>query len=1016
MRVGDMNSKYFHAQTKCRRARNRIVGLFNTQDIWCSEDKDIYGIATDYFNELFSTSNPSAFEEALGGIQTLISEEENRSLTQAVTEKEIKDALFMMNPEKAPGPDGMTALFFQQAWGVVKEDLVFVVNSFFQDGVFDKRLNRTNICLIPKVERPTRMAEFRPISLCNVSYKVISKVLCQRLKQVLPGLISETQSAFVPGRLISDNILIAQEMFHGLRTNQACKNKFMAIKTDMSKAYDRVEWEFVERLLRKFGFSEKWISWVMFCVSSVEYNVLINGQPQGSIIPERGLRQGDPLSPYIFILCTEVLIANIRRAEGAKQISGIKVANKSPPISHLLFADDSLFFCKANKEQGAVILDILKRYELVSGQQINFAKSSIQFGHKVDEVTKTEIQGVLGITTMGGMGTYLGLPESIGGPKTKVFSFVQDRLNNHISGWSAKLLSKGGKEVMIKAVASALPTYVMSCFRLPKSVTTKLTSAVANFWWGSNGGAGGMHWWAWAKLCDSKQLGGLGFRDVQDFNSALLAKQLWRLMEFPDSLFAKVFKSRYYRKSDPMAQIRTYSPSYGWRSIISARSLVQKGLIKRVGSGEAISIWTDPWIPAQFPRPASSIGPFKDPTLLLTQFIDRQRNMWRMELLKQFFDPSDVSLINAIPVGNYAEKDALGWHFTKHGKYTVKSGYHTARLVTSEGFKPVVCGPLLTPLFAKIWKVRCPRKIQHFMWQLLSGCISVAANLRRRGINIDPSCSRCGSPLETVNHAIFECPPARQSWALANISTGPNFFPTESVYANMAYLLEPDIQNSGDGSFPWILWYIWKARNTKVFENMDDCPADVIKLAKDEATTWQRAQLEGLGQGTGNGVGGLRNLGETRVLNIDVDGTCCFVDGSWKNTDPYAGLGWYCPQTQDVPTTMGAQTIRRSMSPLHAEVEALVWAMRCMIGHNFTEVKFYTDCSDLVKMVSSPCEWPVFSAYLADIQVDREEFESFSLSLISRNANVKADSLARRARVNPHIAKFVNNVPSDWLI
>ena len=135
----------------------------------------------------------------------------------------------------------MTALFFQHSWHIIKKDLLEMVNNFWISGNLDTRLNITNICLIPKTERPTRMTELRPISLCNVGYKIISKVLCQRLKACLPSLISETQSAFVFGRLISDNIVIAQEMFHGLRTNKSCQNKFMAIKTDMSKAYDRIE-------------------------------------------------------------------------------------------------------------------------------------------------------------------------------------------------------------------------------------------------------------------------------------------------------------------------------------------------------------------------------------------------------------------------------------------------------------------------------------------------------------------------------------------------------------------------------------------------------------------------------------------------------------------------------------------------------------------------------------------------------------------------------------------------------
>ncbi|CAA7046661.1 unnamed protein product [Microthlaspi erraticum] len=174
-----------------------------------------------------------------------VTAQENAVLTRCATKSEVREALFMMHPEKAPGPDSMTALFFQRSWHIIKNDILELVNSFLTMGTFDERLNMTHICLIPKTGRPSRMTELRPISLCNVGYKIISKVLCQRLKVILPRLITETQSTFVPDRLISDNILIAQEMFHDLRTNKSCKVKYMAVKTDMNNAYDRVEWMFM---------------------------------------------------------------------------------------------------------------------------------------------------------------------------------------------------------------------------------------------------------------------------------------------------------------------------------------------------------------------------------------------------------------------------------------------------------------------------------------------------------------------------------------------------------------------------------------------------------------------------------------------------------------------------------------------------------------------------------------------------------------------------------------------------
>ena len=720
----DLNTKFYHSLTKQRRVRNRIVGLYDVEGNWITENNGVEKFVVDYFEELFTTTSPSKFDDFLSEVTPGITPQMNQRLLRIAIEEEVREALFMMHPEKAPGPDGMTALFFQHSWHIIKGDLVEMVNDFLVSGEMDSRLNITNICMIPKTERPTRMTELRPISLCNVGYKIIKKVLCQRLKVLLPSLVSETQSAFVAGRLISDNILIAQEMFHGLRTNEACKGKYMTVKTDMSKAYDRVEWTFIKALLQKMGFHEHWIKLMVECISSVQYRVLLNGQPKGLIIPQRGLRQGDPLSPYLFILCTEALISNIKKAEREKQLTGIKVARACPSISHLLFADDSLFFCKAQKEKCHTILRILKEYEKASGQLINFDKSSIQFGHKIEESVRQELRDVLGIQNLGGMGTYLGLPESLGGSKIQVFVFVQERLNNRVNGWTFKFFTKEGKEVIIKSVITALPNHVMSCYRLPKATAKKLTSAVAQFWWSLGGNTRGMHWKSWDKVCISKDDGGLGFKDITDFNTAMLGKQLWRLIEKPNTLFSRVFKGRYYRNASPLDPIRSYSPSYGWRSIVSARSLVSKGLIKRVGTGSSISVWNDPWLPSTRPRPANKNQHNLYPELTVDALIDGTSRSWNLQVIRTLVDPQDVKIIESIPISRFHLEDRNGWHFTNNGKYTVKSGYEVERVYPDIESMPPQFGPSITPLKAFCWKVRCPLKMEHFLWQILTGCIN----------------------------------------------------------------------------------------------------------------------------------------------------------------------------------------------------------------------------------------------------------------------------------------------------
>ncbi|KAL1191161.1 putative mitochondrial protein [Cardamine amara subsp. amara] len=228
------------------------------------------------------------------------------------------------------------------------------------------------------------MSDLRPISLCSVLYKIVSKVLSARLKKFLPDIVSEAQGAFMSRRLISDNILIAHEMVHALRTNLDYNEDFMAIKTNMSKAYDKVEWDILKVLFKKLGFDDQWAKWVMACIRSVSFYVLVNGNSFGFISPKRGRRQGDPISHFIFILRVEVLVHVINKVESEKRLIGLRLTKKCPSVQHLLFVDDSLFLCKTNFKDALEIMRCPKIYGDLSRQEINFQKSSITFGKKLE--------------------------------------------------------------------------------------------------------------------------------------------------------------------------------------------------------------------------------------------------------------------------------------------------------------------------------------------------------------------------------------------------------------------------------------------------------------------------------------------------------------------------------------------------------------------------------------------------------------------------------------------------------
>ena len=209
-------------------------------------------------------------------------------------------------------------------------------------------LNKTNIALIPKVNNPKKMFDFHPISLCNVVYKLISKIIANRFKAILPHIISENQSAFTADRLITDNVLVAFELMHFLNHKNARIDGFMAAKLDMSKASDRVEWGFIQGVMERLGFSSRWVNLVMKCITLVSYLVIINGTACGNIVPTRGLRQGDPLSLILFLICTERLSALINEATQNQVLTGISICRGCPRVTHLLFVDDSILFYKAS--------------------------------------------------------------------------------------------------------------------------------------------------------------------------------------------------------------------------------------------------------------------------------------------------------------------------------------------------------------------------------------------------------------------------------------------------------------------------------------------------------------------------------------------------------------------------------------------------------------------------------------------------------------------------------------------
>lgn len=497
---GDKNSAFFHAVTRGRRAVNSFAVIEDETGAEFVEEEHITNVIASFYENIFTSNGTADFQVVEETLSSSVSQEMNDKLTSIPDNLEIKAAVFSIHPGKAPGPDGFSSSFYQAFWSTIGEDVCRDIRSFFETNNLHPRQNETYVRLIPKISAPRKVGDYRPIALCNTHYKIIAKILTRRLQPLLYQLISPFQSAFVPNRAISDNVLITHEILHFLRTSEAKKFCSMAVKTDMSKAYDRIEWGFLKAVLGRLGFNEKWIAWVLSCVSSVSYSFLINGVPQGHVLPSRGLRQGDPLSPYLFILCTEVLSGLCTKAQNQGLLPGIKVSRGSPPINHLLFADDTMFFCKSIAVCCKELSQILNKYEQASGQRINLTKSTITFSAKTPAEAKSRVKNTLNITQDGGLGNYLGLPENFGRKKRDIFASIVDKIRQRAHSWSSRFLSGAGKSVLLKAILTALSIYAMSCFKLPASLCKQIQSIFTHFWWDDKPDKKKMCWVAWDSL------------------------------------------------------------------------------------------------------------------------------------------------------------------------------------------------------------------------------------------------------------------------------------------------------------------------------------------------------------------------------------------------------------------------------------------------------------------------------------------------------------------------------------
>uniref|UniRef100_A0A803QG04 Reverse transcriptase n=1 Tax=Cannabis sativa TaxID=3483 RepID=A0A803QG04_CANSA len=681
------------------------------------------------------------------------------------------------------------------------------------------------------------------------------------------------------------------------------------------------------------------------------------------------------------------LAAALRIQEQFGNFGGISIARSAPAVSHLLFADDTLIFAKATFSSCNALQAALHLYNQATGQRVNFGKSSILFSPNTPPQISDHFYQAFGLSNRPFLSKYLGVPHCFGRSKKNSFNFILDRVSSNLRVWSHKFFSRAGKEVLLKAVIQAIPSYAMSCYKLPVSICCKIESLMAQFWWGSFGNHSKAHWKFWASLCQSKFFWGLGFRSLVHHNQALLAKQAWRVFTTPDSIASRILKARYFRHSSFLEASKGHSPSYSWSSLLWGRDLLKNGLIWKVGNGQNIRTLQDTWIPNLRTLRC------KDNTSLPSDrvsFFIKANGTWDLNQLSNYFDHDTVENILQVPIGGHDKADCLIWKGDSSGLLTVKSAYH---LANTSSLPPSSSN---TSFYNKWWKFfwnqKLPPKIKNFGWRTFHHILPTAFNLCRKKVVPSPSCSFCGCALETVTHALLDCSRVRQVWKLSPLY---HFYTSHRNTDIKDFMLSAytDLKADDFSLLMCTIWSIWEFRNKKLFRNVNPDAGNLVQWTTAYLSQYMEAQVK-----------------HTRVVSTAQDRNYVLAprarEGSYQLCTDAAinerngkvGLGAVVKDWNGQVLAGVSVPFSAKIYPIMAEAMALRLGLNWCCNVRLPLSIIHTDCQQLVhKIYSHKRERSALADVILDIKNSLSHLPIAAVYHIPRDSNIHAHHMAKGA-------------------
>uniref|UniRef100_A0A251VEZ9 Putative reverse transcriptase domain-containing protein n=1 Tax=Helianthus annuus TaxID=4232 RepID=A0A251VEZ9_HELAN len=758
---GDENSAFFHSVVNGRKAKNNIPGLLVDGE-WVSKPTLVKKHIFQFFRNLFSSNISGRPKMFCGNLKTLPAESKD-FLAATFSKEEVKEAVFECGSDRAPGPDGFNFFFLKKFWAVFEDDFVNLMEDFYHTGSINHGYSAAFITLIPKVKNPVGLTDYRPITLIGIISKVILKILANRIKK-----------------------------------------------------------GFLNSIMQQMEFPDRWCLWIDGILKSARSSVLVNGLPTYIFQCEKGLRQGDPLSPFLFLLVMEAFMSLIDKASDNGVFEGLKIGNHGPTLSHLLYADDTLIVGKWSLDNCKNMIRILRIFHLCFGLKINLQKSNI-FGINAEEDEVKVLADICGCKHGSVPFDYLGIKVGANMNRIRNWDPVIDKCKSRLKLWKAKSLSFGGRLILIKSV--------FAFFGRGMKMSKRYIGSL------------GM----WLRAL--KNTGGLGITKLADVNLSLLTKWVWRYKTEGSCLLRRIIEVCHYSRKNWEILPLNRSLSGGWKALVShliklevKTNKVVSSFSVVIGNGMDVRFWIDKWRGSK---------PFKeDYPNLFRLAVDKQATVkdswdaassvltcrWKsnlfsdsvrheLELLKarlvgtQFFEAPDHWTWNGNSDGTFKVADFKQSHLSDHNQ----TQHHVLR--------------------KNSW---VPLKVRIFVWRLELNRLPTKDELQKRQVQLPNNlCVLCDVSAESTLHLFTGCGCSFGVW----IAIGA-WCKLDPIYAfDVSDLLQLGLGSRNkkaskiiQGIVMVTMWVLWNGGNEKIFQGKEAQVVELVAKVKSLSFLWLRSR------------------------------------------------------------------------------------------------------------------------------------------------------------------------------